>query len=101
MSVTSRTEALQILRQHEPELRKLGVVQLYLFGSAARDELNESSDVDLFFDHARGELSLYRLMDIKELTGRILGDRRADIMTRSSLHPVLRADIEATALRVF
>ena|SRR5712692_5143144 len=95
-----RTEAIPILKKHEAELKRLGVARLYLFGSTARGESREDSDVDLFFDHIRGELSLYGLMDIKELARRILG-RPADIMTRSSLHPALRAEIEASAVRVF
>jgi predicted nucleotidyltransferase len=95
-----QSEPIAKLRAHEAELRRLGVEHLYLFGSTARDEAREDSDVDLFFDHRRGELGLYRLMDVKELVGKILG-RPADIMTRASLHPALRQRIEATALRIF
>jgi hypothetical protein len=54
----------------------------------------------LFFDYERGKLGLYELMDVKEETSRILG-RKADIMTRDSLHKVLRSRIEASALQVF
>ena len=54
----------------------------------------------LFFDHARGKLGLYELMDVKERAQEILG-RRTDIMTRASLHLALRQKIEESALRVF
>jgi len=95
-----RKDAIAILKEHETELRQLGVEHLYLFGSTARDEAHEDSDVDLFFDYERGKLGLYELMDVKEQTSRILG-RKADIMTRDSLHKVLRSRIEASALQVF
>jgi hypothetical protein len=95
-----RDEVIAKLKQHESELRRLGVEHLYLFGSAARDEAREDSDVDLFFDYERGKLGLFELMDVKEETSRILG-RKADIMTRDSLHRVLRSRIEASALQVF
>jgi uncharacterized protein len=95
-----RSVATRLLKEHAPELKHLGVVHLYLFGSTARDRARDGSDVDLFFDHARGELGVYQLMEIKELAPRILGCR-ADIMTRSSLHPLLRERIEASAIRVF
>lgn len=95
-----RDEAIAKLKQHEPELRRLGVERLYLFGSTARGEAREDSDVDLFFDYERGKLGLFELMDVKEETSRILG-RKADIMTRDSLHRVLRSRIEASALQVF
>jgi predicted nucleotidyltransferase len=95
-----RDDAITKLKAHEAELRELGVEHLYLFGSTARGEAREDSDVDLFFDYERGELGLYELMDVKEQTSRILG-HKADIMTRDSLHKVLRARIEASALQVF
>jgi predicted nucleotidyltransferase len=95
-----RDEAITKLREHQAELRQLGVQHLYLFGSTARGEAGEDSDVDLFFDYERGKLGLFELMDVKEQTSRILG-RKADIMTRDSLHKVLRSRIEASALQVF
>jgi uncharacterized protein len=95
-----RSVAIAKLREHEAELKQLGVEHLYLFGSTARDEARDDSDVDLFFDHERGKLGLFQLMDVKEFAVRILGCK-ADIMTRASLHPALRGRIEARALRVF
>jgi uncharacterized protein len=95
-----RDEAITILKEHETELRQLGVEHLYLFGSTARGEAREDSDVDLFFDYERGKLGLFELMDVREQTSRILG-RKADIMTRDSLHKILRPRIEASALQVF
>jgi predicted nucleotidyltransferase len=95
-----RDEVIAKLRQHEAELRRLGVEHLYLFGSVARGEAREDSDVDLFFDHPEGSLGLFQLMDVKDAAARILG-RKTDIMTRRSLHPVLQERIEASAVQVF
>jgi len=95
-----RSEAIARLKQHEAELKRLGVEHLYLFGSTSRGEAGKGSDVDLFFDHPEGSLGLFALMDVKEAAARILG-RKTDIITRRSLHPVLRELIEASALQVF
>jgi predicted nucleotidyltransferase len=95
-----REEAITKLREHEAELRQLGIQHLYLFGSTARDDAHEDSDVDLFFDYKRGEFGIFELMDVKEQTSRILGCN-VDIMTRDSLHKLLRSRIEASALQVF
>ena len=95
-----RDEAISRLQQHEAELKRLGVEHLYMFGSTARGEAKEDSDVDLFFDYEKGKLGLFELMDVKEYAARILG-RKTDIMTRDSLHKMLRQTIEATAVRVF
>ena len=96
----NREAAITRLRAHEAELRRLGVQHLYLFGSTARDEAGANSDVDLFFDHERGKLSLFGLMDVKETAAKILGCK-TDIMTRESLHKTMRQRIEAGALQVF
>jgi uncharacterized protein len=95
-----RTAVIARLKEHEAEFKQLGVEHLYLFGSTARGEAREDSDVDLFFDHPVGSLGLFELLDVKAAAARILG-RKTDIMTRRSLHPVLRERIEAAALQVF
>jgi len=96
----TRSEVMDRLRRHEAELLALGIEHLYLFGSTVRDAAHAGSDVDLFFDHPEGSLGLYDLMHVKEAAARIVGGK-TDIMTRRSLHPVLRADIEASAQQVF
>ena len=68
--------------------------------TTVRGDAADDSDVDLFFDHPEGSLGLFELMDVKETAARILGCK-TDIMTRRSLHPVLRGQIEASALQVF
>jgi uncharacterized protein len=93
-------EAIRRLTNHQAELKRLGVEHLYLFGSTARGEAREDSDIDLFFDHPEGSLGLFQLMDVKDAAARILGCK-TDIMTRRSLHPVLKRQIEASALQVF
>jgi len=95
-----RDDAIATLKAHEAELKRLGVQHLYLFGSTARGDARDDSDVDLFFDYERGTLSLFGLMEVKEQAARILG-RKTDIMTRDSLHKTLRNRIEASALQVF
>jgi len=94
-----RDEAISRLRERAPDLKRLGVDHLYMFGSTARDEARDDSDVDLFFDYQKGKLGLFELMDVREIA-EILG-RRTDIVTRDSLHKTLRQRIEASALQVF
>ncbi|WP_294535201.1 nucleotidyltransferase domain-containing protein [uncultured Rhodoblastus sp.] len=95
-----REEAISRLQQHEADLKRLGVAHLFLFGSTARDEAEVESDVDLFFDYAKGKFGLFELMDVKDFAAHILG-RKTDIMTRDSLHKILRPAIEASAVQVF
>ena len=96
----TRDDAIHLLKSGEAELKKLGVERLYLFDSTARGEARDDSDIDLFFDHARGMLRVFGLMDVTERASRLLG-RKADIMTRASIHPGLKERIEKSAIRVF
>jgi predicted nucleotidyltransferase len=95
-----RDDAISRLRAHEADLKRLGVEHLYLFGSTVRGEARDDSDVDLFFDHEKGALGLFEVMDVTERAAGILG-RQAAVMTRDSLHPRLRKRIEESAVRVF
>jgi predicted nucleotidyltransferase len=95
-----RPDAIARLRKHEAELKQLGVQRLYLFGSTARGEARDNSDVDLFFDYERGKFGLFDLMEVKEAAARILGCK-TDIMTRDSIHKLLRDKVEASAVPVF
>ena len=59
-----RDDVLKILVDHRDELRQqFGVKSLALFGSVARDEATETSDVDLLVAFARpvGLFGLYAL----------------------------------------
>jgi hypothetical protein len=50
-----RDEAISRLKQHEADLKRLGVEHLYMFGSTVRGEAKDDSDVDLFFDYQKGK----------------------------------------------
>lgn len=95
-----RETAVTRLRRHAQELRAEGVVALYLFGSTARSRAREMSDVDLFFDYENPKFSLIELVRVKDRVNAILGGD-ADVMTRDSLHPMLKERIEASAIHVF
>ncbi len=96
----TRDEAIDRLKKSEPDLKRAGVTHLYMFGSTARGEARQDSDVDLFFDYEIGKIGLYELMDIKELASDILGTK-TDMIPRDGLHRVLRARVEAAAIQVF
>ena len=64
-----RDVALAKLRPFEDRLRARGIRALYLFGSTARDESRETSDLDLLFD--RVEFAATKLEQLRRaLIGR-------------------------------
>ena len=96
-----RDEVISKIRAHQDQIRALGAASLYLYGSVVRDEATDESDIDVFVDKLPGHRLTFR-----EYTGiiHLLEDtfgRTVDVGTRESLHPVLRSDIIASAIRVF
>lgn len=102
----SLPEALTILRQHEPELRARGVLHAAVFGSVARGEAREMSDVDVMveLDEARS-LGLFEYADIKLYIAGLFGasdlDGPIDVVNRATLKERLRPAILREAVRAF
>ena len=96
-----REEILERLRAHEGDIRTLGAKSLYLFGSVLRGEDRPDSDIDLFIDYDEASgFSLIELARMQAGIGSLLG-RPVDLMTRNSIHPLIRNEVVATAERVF
>lgn len=68
-----RDEALARLRQHRADLDRLGVAQLYLYGSVARDDADTASDVDLLVEPKHDRFSLFDLMRVQDACSDFLG----------------------------
>jgi len=82
-------------------MRAMGATALYLFGSTARDETSESSDLDLFIDYdPSSNFNAFGLVGIKQFLEEEL-EIPVDVTTRDGLHPMLRREIEQSAVRVF
>jgi predicted nucleotidyltransferase len=97
----NRTEAIARLKDCADAVRSRGATALYLFGSSARDQAHPDSDLDLFVDYdPTAKFSLLDLAAIKNLLEDALAVE-VDVTTRDSLHPMLRDDIERSAIRVF
>lgn len=96
-----RPDAVKRLKELEPELRAQGIGALYLFGSCARGEATDESDVDLAFDVLPGRrFSLFdQARVMRELSETLCS--KVDFVPRNELHPCIRAGIEAEQIKVF
>ena len=96
-----QSETLETLRGHAEAIKGFGATSLYVYGSAARDEMNEDSDVDVFIDYDEaGPFSFVELIGLQEFLASQL-KRDVDLTTRGGLHPRLKARIERSSIRVF
>ena len=101
--VVNRADALERLMQHRDVLTELGIAHLALFGSVARDESDELSDVDIVVDTADGKApGLFKLAAISDQLETILG-RSVDVISRRGLDHTkrLKGRIAADHVDVF
>lgn len=95
----TRDELLDLLRQHKPILaQNFGVTGLALFGSFARGDVVDGSDVDILvrFDGPATSRSFFGVQFyIEDLTG-----RRVDLVTEKALRPRFRPYVEREAVNV-
>jgi predicted nucleotidyltransferase len=87
-----REEALELLRSYKNEhAEEFGIVRLGLFGSVARDEAGEESDVDVVIETKQP--NLFRLSRIR-LELEELMHTHVDLVTyRAKMNPFLKARI--------
>ena len=98
-----RVDVIAQLKRAEPALRASGVDALYLFGSYARGEARDTSDVDIFVDPRSDEdFGFLRFMQAYEMIQQAVGtDVAVGYSTREGLSPYIRKRVEQEATRVF
>jgi predicted nucleotidyltransferase len=99
MNFVDRAFAFARLAELMPAARaRFGVRELAVFGSVARGEASDASDLDVLVDFV-GSATFDGYMGLKLFLEDSLGVK-VDLVTRASLKPRLRARIEAEARRV-
>ena len=86
-----KTRITRTLKRHD-------VARASIFGSFARGDAEESSDLDILIEF-RGEKSLLDLVGLKLELEESLG-RSVDVLTYNALHPAIRDRILSEQVRV-
>lgn len=94
----NQKQVVKRIQANQARLTELGVASLSLFGSVARGDSIENSDIDLLvrFD---GHADFDRYMDLKLFLEDLLG-RRVDLVTDRALREEIRAHVEQDLLCV-
>jgi hypothetical protein len=91
-----RDEVLEVLRHNRTMLDTYGVARLSVFGSVARDEAREGSDIDLLVEFNRA-VGLFEFVRLKRALGEVVG-HPVDLVTPGALKPQLRHRIQDEAV---
>lgn len=97
----TREEAIARIKPHEAELRAAGITSLALFGSIARGDQREDSDVDLMceIDRASG-MSLIEFAGLQTRLEWVV-ECPIDLVVRTAMRPRIRAQAEADMVSIF
>jgi predicted nucleotidyltransferase len=95
MDISSVT---QILKDHHTELSQKVVKSLAIFGSVARGDATENSDIDILVEFNKS-IGLFEFIRLKKYLEEMTGCR-VDLVTPDALHPALRNSILAEAIYV-
>jgi uncharacterized protein len=96
-SILYRDDIVNILRVQMVRSR-FGIQSLFLFGSAARNEATQESDLD-FIVNFDGTVTFDRYMDLKIFLEDLL-DKKIDLAIEETLKPQIRAKILEEAIDV-
>jgi len=95
----NRDQVLAELRRHWQEIEpRFAIKHLSVFGSAARDELRDDSDIDVLVEF-KGKATFDGYMDLKFYLETLLG-RNVDLVTHDAVKPRMRPMIEQEAIHV-
>jgi hypothetical protein len=88
MKEGDRIKIKEIKNKILPVLKRYDVSKASLFGSFVKNEATEISDIDILVEF-KGEKSLLDLAGLKIELEELL-DKRVDVLTYKSLHPLLK-----------
>jgi hypothetical protein len=89
-----------ILQEHKNYLvEKFGVMEIAIFGSYARGEQREDSDVDLIVDFKEGWKTFDNYMDLKFYLEELFG-KKVDLVIKSAINPHIKPFIIEEAIYV-
>ncbi len=96
----NKKEILNLIDKHRKELTSFGVIKLGLFGSYARNQQNESSDIDLIIEFRDGKKNFRNFMGSYDLLEQLF-QRKIELITEDSLKDFMKSKIMKEAEYVF
>jgi predicted nucleotidyltransferase len=98
--IMRRDQLAQVLADNREQLREFAVKSLSVFGSTARGEATDASDVDLLVEFDDGaRVGLFRFIELKQFLETTLRCS-VDLGTADTLRSPLRQRIQGEAIRV-
>lgn len=83
--MTTKENIIATLISYKPELSKLGVQNIGLFGSYLRNEQSDKSDIDLLIDFEPEKENFDNYMAVYDMFENIFKNERIEVVTKNGL----------------
>ena len=93
MMVQNKQEVIRLIQNHKPAIQQLGAERLGLFGSFAREEQKEGSDVDFVVEFKEGKKTFRNFMNLADYLETLL-NRKVELVTWESLASFVKRNIK-------
>lgn len=97
--IQDKDDMLRVLRERAGELRSLGIQRIGLYGSFARGDSRDASDIDLLVEFCPEQKTFDRFMQLCFFLEELC-QRPVDIVTREGLSPHLGPRVLKEAIYV-
>ena len=91
--MTTKENIIASLNFYKPELLKLGIQNIGLFGSYVRDEQVSASDIDLLIDFEPGKENFDNYMAAYDMFENIFKNEKIEIVTKNGLSKYIGPEI--------
>lgn len=96
----TKTEVLEYLKAHKTEFKeRFGVIKIGLFGSFARDEQREDSDIDLAIEIEKERKTLKNFFGLQRELEAQFG-KKVDLGIENALKPIVKEYIQKEIIYV-
>lgn len=89
----------ELKKMLEPVFKRSGVARASVFGSFARGEDRQDSDIDILIEFS-GDKTLIDLISLEQKLEKILR-RKVDLLTYRSIHPLLQDIIKKSEIKIY
>lgn len=95
----SLPDIVKILSDYQPLIKKkYKINQLGIFGSYARSEQSESSDLDILIDYQEAP-TLIQLIELENELSKVVGEK-VDVVTKKGLKPRIASRVLAEVIYI-
>jgi predicted nucleotidyltransferase len=100
MAIRDKNEIVAFLKAHKDEMaQRFGVVSVGLFGSYARGDARDDSDIDIAIELRPEKKSLSNFLGVRRYLEQEFG-KKVDLGIESTLKPLARAVVDREIIHV-